>query len=40
MLASNGMRLARELRSPLFPALALIAASLFLAHDPGTGSLP
>jgi O-Antigen ligase len=40
MLASNGMRLAHELRSPLFPALALVAASLFLAHDPGTGSLP
>ena len=40
MLASNGMRLARELRSPLAPALALVAASLFLAHDPGTGSLP
>ena len=40
MLASNGMRLARELRSPLVPALALVAAALFLAHDPGTGSLP
>ena len=40
MLASQGMRLAQELRSPLLPALALVAASLFLAHDPGTGSLP
>jgi hypothetical protein len=34
------MRLARELRSPVVPALALVAASLFFAHDPGTGSLP
>ena len=39
MLASSGMRLARELRSPLAPALALSAAALFLARDPGDGSL-
>ncbi len=40
MLASNGMRLARELRSPLTPALALAAFALFYSRDPGTASLP
>ena len=40
MLASNGMRLARELRSPLFPALVLAAAAIFFARDPGSASLP
>ena len=40
MLASSGMRLARELRSPLIPALALSAAALFASRDPGDASLP
>jgi hypothetical protein len=40
MLASNGMRLARELRSPLFPALLLAAAAIFFARDPGSAALP
>ena len=40
MLASSGMRLARELRSPLAAALALSAAALFLSRDPGDSSLP
>ncbi len=40
MLASNGMRLARELWSPLTLALALVGVTLFLAHDPGISSLP
>jgi hypothetical protein len=34
------MRLARELRSPLVPALALAAAAIFFAGDPETSSLP
>jgi hypothetical protein len=34
------MRLARELWSPLTLALALVGATLFLAHDPGISSLP
>jgi O-Antigen ligase len=40
MLASNGMQLASELRSPLFPALVLVGAALFLADDPGLSALP
>lgn len=45
MVASNRMRLARdrlarELWSPLVPALALVAAALFFANDPGEASLP
>src|SRR5690349_11643234 len=40
MLASNGMRLARELRSPLTPALALLGAALFFAREPGDASTP
>ena len=40
MLASNGMRLASELRSPLLPALALVGVTLFFAGDPGISVLP
>ncbi len=40
MVASNRMRLTRELRSPLLPALALVAAALFLGGGLGDGSLP
>ncbi len=40
MVPSGGMRLARELRSPLAPALALTGAALFFAHDPGDTSVP
>ncbi|HEY4348862.1 MAG TPA: O-antigen ligase family protein [Gaiellaceae bacterium] len=32
--------MARELRSPLAPAFALVAASVFFARDPGDASLP
>src|SRR5579872_3832151 len=43
MLASKRMRaapkVARELVSPLTPALVLLGASLFFAHDPGGSSL-
>jgi O-Antigen ligase len=40
MLASNGMRLASELRSPLLPALVLVGVTLFFAGDPGLSALP
>ncbi len=40
MLASNGMRLASELRSPLLPALVLVGVTLFFAGDPGLSGLP
>jgi O-Antigen ligase len=40
MLASNGMRLTRELRSPLTPALALTAGALFFGGGLGDSSLP
>ena len=40
MLASRSMRAAAQQRSPLIAALALIAATLFLAGGPGSGSLP
>jgi O-antigen ligase len=35
MLASKGMRLASELRSPLLPALVLVGVAFFFAADPG-----
>lgn len=40
MVASKRMRLTGELRSPLAPALALVAAALFLGGGFGDGSLP
>jgi hypothetical protein len=40
MLASNEMRQARELLSPLTLVLLLVGAALFFAHDPGDSSVP
>jgi len=40
MLASNGMRAARELGTPLTLALVLVGATLFFARDPGDTRLP
>jgi O-Antigen ligase len=40
MVASNRMRLARELWSPLVPALLLAGAALFFGRDPGDASVP
>jgi len=40
MVPSKRMRLARELRSPLAPVLALTGAALFFGHDPGDTSVP
>ncbi len=40
MVASSGMRLVRELRSPLAPALALMAGAIFFGGGAGDSSLP